>query len=148
MQKPFTNTRSHLFLLTANIVYGINFSIAKSIMPESIKPYALVALRTTITAVLFWITSLFLPKEKVKRSDLFYLFFCSFIGVVLNQSLFLAGLNLTTPINSSIILTMNPIAAFVFCGNNIKRGDISDKRNRSRHRSFRCNPDYSSGWQT
>ena len=83
-------------------------------MPESIKPFALVALRTTITAALFWITSLFLPKENVKKKDLFYLFLCSFIGVVLNQSLFLAGLNLTTPINSSIILTMNPIAAFIF----------------------------------
>ena len=114
MSKPFVNTRAHLFLLTANLMYGLNFSIAKGIMPDSIKPFALVGLRTAITAALFWITSLFLPKEKVNRKDLFSLFLFSFLGVVCNQTFFLAGLNLTTPINSSIILTMNPVAAFIF----------------------------------
>jgi drug/metabolite transporter (DMT)-like permease len=67
---------------------------------------------------------MFLPKEKVGRKDLFFLFICSFIGVVLNQTLFLAGLNLTTPINSAIILTMNPIAAFIFAAIILKE-DIS-----------------------
>ncbi len=114
MQKSFTNTRSHLFLLSANLIYGFNFSVAKGIMPDSIKPFALVAFRTAVTAILFWVTSLFLPKEKVSRKDLFSLFLFSFLGVVFNQSFFLAGLNLTTPINSSIILTMNPVAAFIF----------------------------------
>lgn len=124
MLKRFTNTRSHLFLLIANLIYGINFSVAKSVMPESIKPLALVAFRTAVSALLFWGTSLFLPKEKVGRKDLFFLFMCSFIGVVLNQTLFLAGLNLTTPINSAIILTMNPIAAFIFAAFILKE-DIS-----------------------
>lgn len=114
MQRSFINTRSHLFLLSANILYGLNFSIAKGIMPDSIKPVALLALRTSVTALLFWITASFLPKEKVSRKDIFYLFLCSFLGVVFNQYFFLAGLNLTTPINSSLILTMNPIAAFIF----------------------------------
>ncbi len=124
MLKRFTNTRSHLFLLIANLIYGINFSVAKSVMPESIKPLALVAFRTAVSALLFWVTSMFLPKEKVGRKDLFFLFMCSFIGVVLNQTLFLAGLNLTTPINSAIILTMNPIAAFIFAAIILKE-DIS-----------------------
>ena len=114
MQRTFTNTKSHLFLLLANIMYGVNFSIAKGIMPGSIKPVALLALRTLVTALLFWITARFIPKEKVSKKDLLYLFLCSFLGVVFNQLFFLAGLNLTTPINSSLILTMNPIAAFIF----------------------------------
>jgi drug/metabolite transporter (DMT)-like permease len=42
------------------------------------------------------------------------MFGCSFFGVVINQTLFLVGLNLTTPINSSIILSTNPIFTFVF----------------------------------
>jgi drug/metabolite transporter (DMT)-like permease len=110
----FYRTRAHLALLAANLIYGLNFTIAKSVMPGFIKPLALVSLRSVITALLFWITSMFLPKEKVEKRDLLYIFGCSFLGVVINQVLFLAGLNLTTPINSSIILAINPVAAFVF----------------------------------
>ncbi len=107
-------TWAHLSLLGANVIYGINYSVAKAVMPDHIHPLALVSLRTILTAALFWITSLFLPKEKVSRKDLLYLFGCSFFGVVINQILFLAGLNLTSPINSSIIISTNPIFAFVF----------------------------------
>jgi drug/metabolite transporter (DMT)-like permease len=114
MQKAFFRTRAHLALLAANLIYGLNFTIAKSVMPDYIRPLALVSLRSVITALLFWITSLFLPHEKVNKRDLLYIFLCSFLGVVINQVLFLAGLNLTTPINSSIILAINPVAAFVF----------------------------------
>lgn len=114
MEKGFFRTRAHLALLAANLIYGLNFSIAKAVMPDFIKPLALVSFRVVLTAALFWITSLFMPREKVNRRDLLYLFGCSFLGVVINQILFLAGLNLTTPINSSIILSINPVAAFVF----------------------------------
>jgi drug/metabolite transporter (DMT)-like permease len=54
-----------------------------------------------------------MPKERVSRKDLFFLFGCSFFGVVINQVLFLTGLNLTSPINSSIIISTNPIFAFI-----------------------------------
>jgi drug/metabolite transporter (DMT)-like permease len=114
MQKSRINTWAHLSLLAANIIYGLNYSIAKSVMPDAIKPFALVSLRSVGAAALFWITSLFMPKEPVQKKDLLFLFGCSFFGVVINQTLFLVGLNLTTPINSSIILSTNPIFAFIF----------------------------------
>jgi drug/metabolite transporter (DMT)-like permease len=114
MQKSFYRTWAHVALLAANLIYGLNYSIAKSVMPGFIKPLALVSVRSLLTATLFWTTSLFMPKDKVIKKDLLYLLACSFFGVVFNQILFLAGLNLTTPINSSIILSINPVAAFVF----------------------------------
>jgi drug/metabolite transporter (DMT)-like permease len=114
MRKSRLNTWAHLSLLAANIIYGLNYSIAKAVMPDHIKPFALVSLRSISAAALFWITSLFIPKEPVNRKDLLFLFSCSFFGVVINQTLFLVGLNMTTPINSSIILSTNPIFAFVF----------------------------------
>jgi drug/metabolite transporter (DMT)-like permease len=107
-------TWAHISLLAANVIYGINYSVAKALMPDHIHPLALVTLRTIMAAGLFWITSLFLPKEPVSRKDLLYLFGCSFFGVVINQVLFLAGLSLTSPINSSILISTNPIFAFVF----------------------------------
>lgn len=114
MHRSRVKTWAHLSLLAANIIYGVNFSIAKDVMPDHIKPFALLSVRSLAAAALFWITGLFTPKEHVKRKDLLYLFGCSFFGVVINQGLFLAGLNLTTPVNSSIILSTNPIFAFIF----------------------------------
>jgi drug/metabolite transporter (DMT)-like permease len=114
MHKSRVKTWAHLSLLAANIIYGVNYSIAKAVMPDYIKPFALVSVRSIFAAGLFWITSLFLPKEPVNRKDLLFLFGCSFFGVVINQILFLAGLNLTSPINSSIIISTNPIFAIVF----------------------------------
>jgi drug/metabolite transporter (DMT)-like permease len=114
MHKSRVKTWAHLSLLAANIIYGLNYSIAKAVMPDYVKPFALVSLRSFFATGLFWITSLFMPKESVTRKDLLYLFGCSFFGVVINQILFLVGLNLTSPINSSIIISTNPIFAFVF----------------------------------
>jgi drug/metabolite transporter (DMT)-like permease len=114
MHKSRLKTWAHLSLLAANIIYGLNYSIAKAVMPDHIKPFALVSLRSISAAALFWITSLFMPREPVNRKDLLFLFGCSFFGVVINQTLFLVGLDMTTPINSSIILSTNPIFAFVF----------------------------------
>jgi drug/metabolite transporter (DMT)-like permease len=114
MHKSRVNTWAHLSLLAANIIYGLNYSIAKAVMPDHIKPFALVSVRSISAAALFWISSLFIPKEPVNRKDLLFLFGSSFFGVVINQTLFLVGLNMTTPVNSSIILSTNPIFAFVF----------------------------------
>lgn len=114
MRKSLVKTKAHMALLGANIIYGLNFSIARAVMPDHVKPFALLSIRSLSAAILFWATSLFIPKEPVNKKDLLYLFGCSFFGVVINQCLFLVGLAMTTPINSSIILSTNPIFAFVF----------------------------------
>jgi drug/metabolite transporter (DMT)-like permease len=114
MQKLYYRTQAHIALIVAHLIYGLNFSIAKFVMPGYLRPLALLTLRSSVTALLFWISSLFIPKEKVSRKDLLYIFLISFLGVVINQMFFLIGLNLTTPVNSSIILSIVPVAAFVF----------------------------------
>jgi drug/metabolite transporter (DMT)-like permease len=106
-------TKAHIALFVANIIFGVNFSVAKAVMPEQIKPMALTVLRSVCGALLFWATSLFLPKEKVATKDIMFLAFCSLFGVVINQTLFLLGLNYTSPVNSSIIVSTNPIFAFI-----------------------------------
>lgn len=114
MVKSRIKTWAHISLVVANIIYGLNYSIAKAVMPDYIKPFALVSLRSALGALLFWITSLFMPKEPVRNKDLLFIFGCSFFGVVINQTLFLVGLELTSPINSAILLSTNPIFAFIF----------------------------------
>lgn len=104
----------HLALFGAQIVYALNYSIAKGLMPQFISPIALVFYRIVGAFTLFYILSLFLPKEKIETKDLKKLVILSIFGVVINQLFFIYGLSLTTPINSSVIMISNPIIVFVF----------------------------------
>ncbi|GAB4282621.1 MAG: DMT family transporter [Marinilabiliales bacterium] len=104
----------HLSLIGANLIYGVNYVISKGIMPDFFSPRAIIFIRVSGTMILFWLVSSFLPKEMPEKRDLLKLALCSFFGVALNQIMFFEGLNLTTPINSSIIMTINPILVLVF----------------------------------
>lgn len=104
----------HIALLLAQVIYAMNYSIAKDLMPTYLQPLALVVMRILGAAVLFWLVSLFAKKEKVAKEDLKKLLWLSLFGIVINQVFFIWGLSLTTPINSSIIMISNPIMVFIF----------------------------------
>lgn len=95
--------------VTESTIYGLNHTIAKGVMPEYIKPFGFILLRVTGAAILFWFISLFLPREKVATSDWLRLVACAVFGMVINMLLFFKGLSLSTPINSSVIVTISPI---------------------------------------
>ncbi len=101
--------QAHLALLTANIIYGANYSIMKEVMPAYIQPFAFVLMRVGSALFLFWIVSSLFVKEKIDKSDFPRIALLGFFGVALNQLLFLKGLSLTSPINASIIMVSNPI---------------------------------------
>lgn len=104
---------AHLAVLGATVIYSINFVVAKGIMPDFLEPRAIIFLRVTAAAIIFWIVSAFFPKEKVVGKDLIKLVYISFFGIALNQVMFFEGLNLTTPINASIIMVSVPIIVLV-----------------------------------
>ena len=106
--------RAHLALAGANILYGITYSVAKQVMPDHLSPFAFVFTRILGACLLFWITSLALPGEKIQRSDRLRFFLASVFGVALNMTIFLSGLNYTTPIDASIIMTATPILVLIF----------------------------------
>lgn len=81
-------------------------------MPDYILPNGLILIRVAGATLLFWIVRLFIW-EKVNRKDLILIAFCALFGVSLNQLFFFNGLNLTSPINSSIIMTSNPIMVVI-----------------------------------
>lgn len=110
--------RGHAALWVANIVWGLNAPIGKGVLvsaahPEGIGPFALSVFRMVGAAVLFWTASLFLRRERVARRDLVRLFLASLFGIQLNQMLFLWGLSLTSPIDTSIIATVVPVLTMV-----------------------------------
>ena len=105
--------QAHLALLTVNIIYGANYSIAKEVMPTYVQPFAFVVMRVGGALALFWIVSYIFVKEKIDRKDLPRIALLGVCGVAVNQLLFLKGLSLTTPINASIIMVSNPIVVLL-----------------------------------
>jgi len=100
---------AHAALLGANIIYGVNYSVAKEVMPEYISPFGFIVSRVLGALLLFWLFASLVSRERVKKKHLFRLFLCGLFGVAGNQLMFFYGLNLTTPINAAIIMTCNPI---------------------------------------
>ncbi|MDR1585336.1 MAG: DMT family transporter [Prevotellaceae bacterium] len=110
--------KGHAALLTANIIFGLNLPVTRSLIPETFSPYVLTMFRMFGAAALFWLVSLFVRKEEVPLKDKGKLALASLFGIVLNQVPFLVGLSYTSPVDASIVVTLLPVfcmimAAFV-----------------------------------
>ena len=102
-----------LALLAVNLIYAINYLVVKGVSPKYIEPTGFVLFRATGATLLFWLISLFTPKEKIQKEDWFRILLGALFGVALNQSLFFNGLVLTTPVNAALIMTSNPIFVLI-----------------------------------
>ncbi|NVO08845.1 MAG: DMT family transporter [Bacteroidales bacterium] len=105
--------KAHLSIIGANIFFGINYAVAKGIMPNYLKPNGFTLLRILLAFPLYFLLSNFIKKEKIQRKDYLRFIAAGLLGVALNQFLFLNGLNFTSPIDSSIIVTINPILVMI-----------------------------------
>ena len=107
----------------ATIIYGLNHTVAKVVMPDYVGAFGFIFIRTAGAALLFWLLSLFLPKEKIERRDYFRLFLACLMGMCINMLSFFKGLELSTPVNSGIFATTNPIIilllSYLFLGEKI-----------------------------
>jgi drug/metabolite transporter (DMT)-like permease len=83
-------------------------------MPDHLMPKAIIFLRVIVTVFVFGVLHFILPSEKVGKRDLFRMALCAVFGVAVNQILFFEGLNLSTPINASIIITAIPVLILLF----------------------------------
>ncbi len=97
----------------ATIIYGINHTIAKGVMPTYVKPFGFIFIRVTGAAILFWGISFFGPKEKIARRDWLRVLVCAILGMVINMLAFFKGLDLSTPINSAVLVTITPIIVVI-----------------------------------
>lgn len=105
---------AHLALLAVNTFYGANHVIAKGVMPDILSPNVFIFLRVTGAVLLFWLIYLLSKeKEKVARKDFGRLALVAVFGVAVNQLFFFNGLNLSSSINSGIIMTLNPIIVVI-----------------------------------
>ena len=109
------NNRLLAFLAAfgATTIYGLNHTIAKVVMPFYIGPFGFIMLRVLGASILFWTVSIFVPKEKIERKDYLRIFGAAFLGMCINMLMFFKGLQLSTPINSGVIVTLTPIIILI-----------------------------------
>ena len=83
-------------------------------MPAVLTPLQLIFIRLLGGVIIFWLFSQLFLHEKVERKDLIMLAVCGMFGFALNQTLFYEGLNLSTPVDASLIHVLNPILVMIF----------------------------------
>ena len=101
--------RGHLLIFSANLIFGINYPISKWLLDGRLTPEFHTLARMVSACALFWLLSLFMPREKLSLREIGILFLCSFCGIAGNQTLFIQGLSMTSPIDASVITAGTPI---------------------------------------
>lgn len=104
--------QAHMSMLAAGVFWGLNAPIGKDAMLHGIDNISLVSFRVAGAAVLFWLTSIFV-REHMPWKHVLCMGGAALLAVVFNQCLFIIGLSLTSPINSSIVTTSMPIFAMI-----------------------------------
>ena len=110
MKNSDTTMMGHIACFVAYVIFGLNIIVTKDIMAVGvISPLALFCLRSLGAGLLFWITSLTLPAEKILPADYMKIFAASFTGFFLTQITFLIGISDITPMDCSIMTSLSPI---------------------------------------
>lgn len=102
-------TRAYIAAFLVALIYGVNYTIAKDVMPLYIKPFGFIVIRVFGATLLFWLLSLFVTSEKIDKSDYVRILLAAFFGVCINMLAFFKGLSMTSPINASAIMVASPI---------------------------------------
>ena len=100
----------HAAAAAAYIIFGINVVVCRDIATDGgIEPIVLFSMRALVAGALFWLLSLFTPKEHIPWKDLLKLSGAGFLGLFLPQLTFLHAIAHTTPVDLSVMSTTTPI---------------------------------------
>lgn len=103
----------HSAVLLANVIFGLGVPATKLLLDEWVSPMAYMATRCMGAAAIFWLISLFMPRERVERRDLLVIMGGGLLDFVVSQTLTAWALHFTTPVYFSIIATLTPVATMV-----------------------------------
>lgn len=106
-------TRAHLITLGAFLCFGLMSPLCKWAMAGGlINGVSMAAFRLCGAALLFWVTSLAMPRQKVERGDWKHLILMSLCGMGINQFCYVTGVQYTSPTNACVITTSSPVFTF------------------------------------
>ena len=106
--------KGHLSIAAAYTIFGLNVVLCKDIANSAtVSPLILFSFRAIGAGALFWIVSLFLPKEKIEKGDMGRIVIASFLGFFLTQTTFLVGITMATAIDTAILGTLGPVFTMI-----------------------------------
>ena len=104
----------HLACFLAYAIFGFNIIVCKDLTAGGlISPLAIFCLRSIGAGALFWLISLFAPKEKVEKKDYVRIFAASMLGFFVCQVTFLVGIPHITPMDCSVLSAISPIYTMI-----------------------------------
>ena len=107
--------KGHLSIAAAYNIFGLNLVFCKDIANSgAVSPYVLFTLRAIGASALFWLLSLFTPKERVERKDYWKIAAASLVGLFIPQMTFLMAITMTSAIDTAIIGTLGPVFTMIF----------------------------------
>lgn len=107
--------KGNLAMSVSKTFSGLNQNALKYLVPHWMSPYSGVVLRLTFGAAAFWITGLF-ARRKATPTTLRQRLMLFMLGALLMfgyMFFLLAGLKYTTPISSSIFISLQPVVVFI-----------------------------------
>jgi drug/metabolite transporter (DMT)-like permease len=105
----------HLAVAATYTIFGLNLIFCKDIAnAEAVPPIVLFTLRAAGASALFWLISLFLPRERIARGDRGLIVLASFTGLFVPQMTFLSAITMATPLDTGILGTLGPIFTMFF----------------------------------
>ncbi len=114
------NIQVYIALTSVSLLYGINYSILKIVIPEYVGAFGLIVYRIVISASIFWLIFLFSFERVDWKADGIRLLLSSLAGAAINMLLFYKGMSLTSAVNGSIIMTLTPVLVLVWASVLIK----------------------------
>jgi len=99
----------------AYTIFGFNIVFCKNIAnSDVVSPIVLFSMRAICAAAAFWGLSLFLPREKVEKGDIWKIALASVLGLFVPQFTFLEAITMTTSIDVSVFGALVPIFTMFF----------------------------------
>ena len=106
--------KGHISTLGAVILFGLMSPMCKLAMQNGAVDGLLLAFfRVSGAALLFWLISPLVAREKIARTDWLLLLGMSLCGMVINQFLYVLGIQYTSPTNACVVGTSTPVMTFI-----------------------------------
>lgn len=109
--------KGNLSMAVSKLFSGLNENALRFLLPRYMGAFSGVVLRLSAGTLLFWIYGLFVRKDAavITLRDKLSLFFVGCFFVFGYMITLLEGLSYTTPISSSIFISLQPVWVFIIC---------------------------------
>ena len=104
---------ANLSMVVSKALGGLNMNALKYLLPLWIAPVTGVTFRLVFGAAAFWLIDIFCKPENSTIRQKWQLFILGALGIYGYMFFYLLGISKTTPVSSSIFVSLEPIWVFI-----------------------------------